>query len=42
MDILNLIKLNSYVVGCDEVGVGEYFINLIVCCVFFKESDLEF
>ncbi|AEC46276.1 ribonuclease HIII [Mesomycoplasma hyorhinis] len=41
MDILNSIKPNSYVVGCDEVGVGEYFTNLTVCCALFKESDLE-
>lgn len=37
MDILNSIKPNSYVVGCDEVGVGEYFTNLTVCCALLKK-----
>lgn len=41
MEILNSINKDSYVVGCDEVGVGEYFTNLTVCCTLFRESDLD-
>ncbi|WP_434336882.1 ribonuclease HIII [Mesomycoplasma conjunctivae] len=41
--MLKTIKISKsdYIVGCDEVGVGEYFTNLTVCCALFKQEDLD-
>ncbi|MXR05944.1 ribonuclease HIII [Mycoplasma flocculare] len=36
-----LYNLNDLVVGCDEVGVGEYFTNLTVCCTVFRENEIK-
>lgn len=35
------IDKSKYIVGCDEVGVGEYFTNLTVCCTLFKIEEIE-
>ncbi|AJR12358.1 ribonuclease HII [Mesomycoplasma dispar] len=36
-----LYKPDELVIGCDEVGVGEYFTNLTVCCAVFRESEID-
>ncbi|MBG0731067.1 ribonuclease HIII [Mycoplasma sp. 'Moose RK'] len=36
-----LYKSSDLVIGCDEVGVGEYFTNLTVSCAAFVENEVE-
>lgn len=36
-----LYALDDLVIGCDEVGVGEYFTNLTVCCAVFREKEIK-
>ncbi|WP_341513165.1 ribonuclease HIII [Mesomycoplasma ovipneumoniae] len=36
-----LYQVDDLVIGCDEVGVGEYFTNLTVCCAVFRQSEIE-
>ncbi|MDR0740078.1 MAG: ribonuclease HIII [Mycoplasmataceae bacterium] len=31
-------KINDYI-GCDEVGVGDYFGGMVTCAVYLKKSD---